>query len=463
MLTLRPVCLDRLAKIPSLKLARPQRFPTWRVKPCSWASKSGQCPVCRVCPAAPSLTRAELQEVVNLLCPAEEAPQRNQLSQLLEDERLYGTRERDAHAPRHDYYYFGKGNHYLLIEDALGLHRPVMAKEYERNSKTEAQWPVMYTDFLRVSEAVKTVDDGTPPELQREKAWRMYVTRTGWNGQVAPAPYAADADGNLRRSSSLQSLHRRTSGRLSPNDVLPTPPPYQAASGNSVALTSNINSTCNGRTSLESGLGAFAQNKDMRVMQMSKRVQVLKGNASARMAAGMSTKLKLGTANRLEGADDELEVYDRPATPQPVTEIKPDRRFKSQKEVIALLRLSRQPAPCPQDVTIEERIEEHNRAWDAKDASFLATKSGYCENCRVKFESIEEVSFFHLARIAADKRQHRESRRHMRFAQDPENWHSLDEVLHRVRRKKKCILPYEPLSSLCADALFLEGDRDGEW
>lgn len=65
------------------------------------------------------------------------------LSLLLQDEKVYGTKERDPTARRQDRHYFKAP--FLLIEDATKQHRPVMVKEFHHNLSQETPpWPQIY-------------------------------------------------------------------------------------------------------------------------------------------------------------------------------------------------------------------------------------------------------------------------------------------------------------------------------
>ncbi len=75
------------------------------------------------------------------------------LSAVLEDERIHGTRERDVNAPRADHYYFKTGNKFVLLEDANGKSRPIIAKEYE---SAEA-YPTLFQTYLRPTGVVSNM------------------------------------------------------------------------------------------------------------------------------------------------------------------------------------------------------------------------------------------------------------------------------------------------------------------
>ena len=78
----------------------------------------------------------KLQNILSLLLADVGAAEdsRLELSQMLRQEKLHGTTERDPLALRSDFYYFGKHSYYLLVTDATGEHRPVVAAEYDRSA-----------------------------------------------------------------------------------------------------------------------------------------------------------------------------------------------------------------------------------------------------------------------------------------------------------------------------------------
>jgi len=70
------------------------------------------------------------------------SPAETNLSNLLREEKVYGTRERDPNVPRIDFIYF-KGP-YILVRDLNELHRPIMVREYNRPANgrnVDGEWP----------------------------------------------------------------------------------------------------------------------------------------------------------------------------------------------------------------------------------------------------------------------------------------------------------------------------------
>jgi regulatory subunit for Cdc7p protein kinase len=351
---------------------------------------------------------SELGDILDRLAPVgQPTVQNNSLSTLLQDEKIHGTRERDANAPRPDWYYFRTGSKYLLVEDATSKHRTVLVKEYQAQGKAAPEYPILYETFLKPSASAET---DVPLHEIRKRAWSLYVDQVPWKGEPVPA--------SIQQSTSLKPVV----GTPSAPDVQP----YHQASGNSVVITSNINSTSTANHSPAfgtNGLPALGANKDRAIMQMSKRVQVLKGNAAARARLGPAIT-----------PHHDLLVNRRNSTASTSTSLQ-DRTFLNRQQVVAMLRKQREPAPEDAMVTIERRIRNRERVEAGiKGVKEQDTSSGYCENCRIRYEDLSSVSRIRSVSTGADE-QHLVSRKHRRFAQNPANFADLDSLLKLLRRQ----------------------------
>lgn len=350
--------------------------------------------------------------MLNKLAPEDEVTG-DSLSHLLADEKLNGTRERDLSAPRPDYYYFKPGNKYMLVEDATGRHRPIMIKEYPAK---EREWPVLHEHFLRF-----TSSSQLPPSVQnshnlpkdlRARAMAMYVDQVPFRGEEPPAP-------SLKRSSSMRDL------AVTPQ--LPETLPYLKASGNSVVITSNIASTSTANATpgvFVGGVPALGTNKDRAIMQMSKRVQVLKGNA--RLAATVSAKKYTSgssrentfeaTSHAPSGSRRRSTGMDAPAPPV--------KEFLTQGQVVAMLHQLRAPTTMTKP-TFDERVRNREQVDAGYKRKEQDTASGYCENCRIRYTDLS----VHIA-----------SKKHRRFATNHENFADLDDMLACLRRPPSAVL-----------------------
>ena len=313
---------------------------------------------------------SELTEMLSRLAPVEIINTNNSLHTLLEDERLHGTRERDLSAPRPDYYYYKPGSKYLLLEDATAKHRTIMVKEYPHTQKEVPEWPTLYEGFLRISSAMQST---TPIAKIRERAWALYVNRIPFEGEQPPA--------DPQRSISLRSLPT--------TPKLPEVQSYQHASGNSVVITSNVASTSTAYQSpnFVGGVPALGANKDRAIIQMSKRVQVLKGNA------------RLAAAKRQQTDDLDLASLPHRRASTGQVPAPPPRTFMTQEQVISMLQQAREPI-CEKKPTVEERVRNRERVEAGLKGRDQVTAPGYCENCRLRYSDLSVVS--HLVDVLSD-------------------------------------------------------------
>ncbi len=311
----------------------------------------------------------------------------------------------------------------------MSEHRPVMVKEYERarNKDEVPVWPVLYDTFLCPGQTAKA--NTVPVTDLRERAWKKYVEREdieyskGEGGGNLPA---------LLRSESNNSLNVKSESLI----------PYQAASGNSVVLTSTIASTSNAHMSggtpnnfLNGGNGAaaYAQGKDKRLIDMSKRVQVLKGNFMRNGGSVSTTPVSVPAS------------VSRSATPSvsprpPRTQVAVESPIAAQEDVdvdqvidedISMETGQNSVSEDTTDGTsgqmnrrVRDRVLEILKRSRFKDnADYIppnvqrimqeckmmgfrlqkvktqreieaAKKPGYCENCRVKYDSFDNVSWY---------------------------------------------------------------------
>lgn len=178
-----------------------------------------------------------------------DAGKQQNLSQMLEKEKLLGTLERDPATARNDFYYFSRNAIFLLIDDATSEHRPIMMQEWPKpvGDESEVPWPVLHGEL-----------EGRCPftKFDLESASRK-----------KPKPNRHET---LRRSVSLnhvRTAHPQRVASLSPapfNDsrggysVVRGASPYPLASGNSVSVASNIASTTSTAVGSAAGLGLLS-------------------------------------------------------------------------------------------------------------------------------------------------------------------------------------------------------------
>ena len=290
-------------------------------------------------------------------------PSRQNLSQMLKQERLHGTAEA---ATRGDYHYFAKQNCYILVEDATGEHRAIIAQEYKRpkDPNSDPPWPKLHGEIegrcpftrqkLEVDEAAGTYKD-------HAKGNRLQTMRRSVSmGQVGRHPSA-----NSRGSASPQpgpSTHAAQVRGASP---------YPMASGNSMAITSNINSMSTAIGSQGFGGGAMAS-FDKRVAQLGRRVMV---PGSMLGASPLGTSASGGPAGSS-------------TLPSPTMAQDPAGATEHGATVRRMLGLTDQRGPMRRSVSTVSAGKEMRRSKPEEKVE----KPGYCENCRVKYDDFELVS-----------------------------------------------------------------------
>lgn len=374
-----------------------------------------------------------------LIEPEDNRPRKdNDLSALLEDERLHGTRERDFLAKRPDWHYFQDDAPYLLVEDGLGEYRSLLTKVYDKATTSQVPaWPVLYTTFLKPSRDVLTRASTVKPEKLRERAIALWVKRESF-GDEKPPPLKSTSTlfdnaaltKPVTRSVSLNNISVGDSTRFRREDSMT---PYAPASGNSVVLTSNIASTTSQRHGPDvSRHGIPDYGKDKRIVQMNRRVQLLKGKASAQMNEQklLEARKVLATQNmtfgeELEQGDETVDgeslfVEDKsssrrshqdsfslgssvstsfPRAASSLDVFADGNSYRSMDEtvrakVLEILEESRKPyelsAKQIRCMKLETRQKHEITRFDYE----ASAKAGYCENCRTKYESFEEVSWY---------------------------------------------------------------------
>lgn len=313
------------------------------------------------------------------------------LARLLQSERVHGSTERDPTQKRHDFTYFSRGSYWVLVEDMQQELATIAAHEYEvtkgRDSSIKGSWPVAHCHphargpFIpfddrerRRWEKAKREEMEQQDEQAREQKKRLL--RLEAMKRKALAQVHSKGPGDLRRSASMNNLHRRgildeqEFGEALGGDDIDSANAsgylgsgaYVAASGNSVSITSTTGTT------------STAGYSHSRPLPPSLRAQI--GNE-------VTTSRKLASVAK-DG--------DGKSTMGPPAYI-PARNGLRKSRSTNSLRLPRR--------------EE-------------GSKPGYCETCRVKFD---------------DFKAHVKTKKHDKYANNAANFSSLDFVLSRVRRR----------------------------
>lgn len=318
------------------------------------------------------------------------------LPHLLRAEALSGvTTERDPDVERPDYNYFSPKSYYVLVEDASGEHRTIVAKEYEKQRRGEpAEWPILHGGvegrpaFTSREQAVPPLPKGAVRPTAAAAAAAATTTTTippapkptfasaVNNALLAPPGAAASAKpacssgaAGLRRSASLNSftksltlnkrfatvaaadfLKRQSAAAVAvgggEHQESGAGEEYIAASGNSQPLTSNIASMTSGAP-----LSAHGQPTQAGVMLDARLAHLNKRQILINQVGLRSGSQKNGGG----GSSQLLQV----------------------------------PAPVPGKMTRRMSAEGLSNPYPTRPNE--PAKPGYCENCRMRYEDFREV------------------------------------------------------------------------
>ncbi|CAE6481233.1 unnamed protein product [Rhizoctonia solani] len=156
------------------------------------------------------------------------------LEHLLATERIHGTHERDPTARRPDHTYFPRNSYVLLVEDLTGVHATIASRDFGPKPVGGAKpgWPVCYAhpDARGPFEAPKPDRKERGRERERDPTVVNQLRRTASLSQVRCKRRATMGD--------EPQLEQEVE-----EDPDADQPDYIAASGNSVAITSNVAST----------------------------------------------------------------------------------------------------------------------------------------------------------------------------------------------------------------------------
>ncbi|KAG8995906.1 hypothetical protein FRB90_012875 [Tulasnella sp. 427] len=326
------------------------------------------------------------------------------LSHLLQAEKQSGiTTERDPKAKRHDYAYFPKNTHFLLIQDCDEAYAPVAVKDYGRWQKGDKPtWPVLNLDGVGYSNRSRAPVFGWRPEMDQAPARKAGLStasrkpdlrktvslqglnrkRTSISGenllQPPPSFRRPDSTGNGSGSVAPSKYHsgasRPSFGSVSLASAASGLPSqgYVAASGNSAILTSNIASTTS-------------------TTGLLREADIMPGRKALHRQVVMNRTFGRQQAATTESKDNDTALLEAEPKTKDQAVVRPHVLRKSKST--NTMRLP------PREET---------------------KKPGYCENCRVKFEDFSK---------------HIKGNRHTRFANSSNNFLDLDETLARVRRK----------------------------
>ncbi|KAI0769319.1 Dfp1/Him1, central region-domain-containing protein [Trametes elegans] len=337
---------------------------------------------------------------------AQQVTRERNLARLLESERLHGTTERDPTQRRHDYIYFSKESYFVLVEDIRQELATITAVEYPihktRDGREHGAWPVLHCHplsrgpFLHYDEReerrrqkTERAEQERKDEKARRKA-RLHQLERKRRAQIQARIQAAQQQHlhDLRRCASLNNLQRRATfpnpsmqgfvdldADVNEGDTIESAhasgylasAAYMAASGNSVGITSTTGTTSTSGANFRlSQLPPALKDKLQQQVTTSRRASIV------------APALHKENKENLMG---------------PPTTIPERAKFLRKSKSTNTLKLPKRDE---------------------------ATKPGYCECCRVKFENFKD---------------HIVTKKHRKYAMDDAHFEHLDRFLARVQRR----------------------------
>ncbi|KAJ7592657.1 Dfp1/Him1, central region-domain-containing protein [Mycena floridula] len=316
------------------------------------------------------------------------------LNRMLESERIHGTSERDPTQKRHDFHYFTKGSFFVVVEDMKDELATIVAQEYD-NPKDGAKpsWPVLHLDprargpFVefddkerrRYERAQRCLQDG---ERQEEKRRKLRMEEAARRKAEAESRTRRAGGGDLRRTVSLTNLHR------------------QAALEVDADLDLDAGESANASGFLASGPGGYF---------------AASGN-SVGITSGTGTTSTTGHAFKVPHIPTSLRDRKEVVTARRL----PSTTAKNKGQVMG------PPSAIPDRQSLLKRSRSTNTMRLPKRDE--ASKPGYCESCRQKFESFKD---------------HIEGKRHRKFATNDAHFSQLDCLLDSVQRRTLEDVQYE--------------------
>lgn len=341
-----------------------------------------------------------------------EAPTKQDLSQMLEKEKVYGTTERDPATARSTFHYFEKSACYVLVEDATLEYRPIMCTEFQYTREDKAQrlpppWPVIYGQTPG-----RCPFTYYPPKKSQPKDQDSET-------QLVPR---LNTQQSLRRAVSLNNMARSNRGPAFQPQVVPVRTydqrqnEYPLASGNSVSVTSNIASTTsNIFTDQQTGVTVgLPQNR--RVAELNRRMHM--SNAPNRpprnLNASPASVLAASTASGLGIRRDASPVIGSAAAQRGAAD-----QGATVRRMLGLEDKERRP----ETAAIGGGLQR-SKSTSAVTRPPSAKKPGYCENCRVKYDDFTE---------------HIYDRKHRKFATNESHFVDIDALIMRVQRPMRTV------------------------
>lgn len=294
---------------------------------------------------------------------------------LLRTEKVFGLTTGD---PRADFHCFRA--HYLLVEDSTGTHRPLIIKEYPRPESKEVPWPKLRNNRPGLCPFIKCEDRSTETRGEKKEG-----PKEEGEGKMEVKPVAAD-------ERAAKTKLKLAPAPLPVSATLPTPAPAPTpvlAPAAAPRLDANV------ARYLEQvkirGAPAFVESTASGII----------ASVTSRAAGERSGSARSGLPKRHVHRDRRVEMLGKrvmiPGRDEVETKRGEEKREEEKKEEGGARREKKRRRELEEEEEGKAEVEAEGqidgKAEDERPAKYVKlARPGYCENCRIKFEDLLEVS-----------------------------------------------------------------------
>lgn len=331
------------------------------------------------------------------------------LTQLLQHERANGPSDRDAARELH---YF-KGP-YIYVYDFEEKHKPIMVREYNRvQDKSEGDWPQFRTAALG---RCPFIEDYEHREIVKPKPKVQVVKPAIESKPILHPPKVAPAKPvtGKRSLSEMESTHTRGSSVASNELINPAKP----VCGKGFDFRPNAFTSRAAAGKLFGGEPVASGVQPSNVTSAI-RSQMISSTAATPGAIGVLSKEVHGLQRQVLKRNSSNDVTTR-RTGSVETVVQDDSQKSLTLGRTSSRKLIDEVAVANEEKAVKARVQAEKRA--VVKPKKRDPKPGYCENCQDKFDDFDD----HIA-----------SRKHRRFAENPDNWAELDDLLSQLEREPK--------------------------
>lgn len=363
-------------------------------------------------------------------------PSTYKLSHMLRDEKLLGPNDRDPDTKREDYHYF-KGP-YLMIWDPKWVYRPLLMKEYPAvDDPQEGEWPRLRTSaagrcpFLEDSHQTSAERQAYMEHMYQKKAERERKRKAALLDETEDTVKKVLITSHTHTSENKQIPQEKQSVvhvTVENTDTQTLSQEEATPGGTENSEETNKRSTTSDQSAqTEGGSGKFPARSG--IIHRTSRFQEIVASGVNMSAATSAARSVTALSGGEPGPGNGLNLVRAQVPSRDVTNLK--RKVLDREATVA-----RMSAPYTVPTTTTNASAAASTISTAHAGSVAApvatattkkkdnqnNKGGFCENCHEQFETFDE----HIA-----------SKKHRKYANNPQNFQALDELLFSLQRPLK--------------------------